>query len=127
MNAGVACAIGSAVRLGNQMSKRTEFPKSVKLKRFEYAKGRCETCTQKIVGTAQYDHVVPDAVGGAADFDNCRVQCVRCHRVKTSTKDVPEISRSTRIYEKRAGVRKTSRGFQRHPEGYDPWSRTWRD
>lgn len=86
---------------------RAEFTKATKLARFEHAKGCCETCGNKIITTAEYDHFVPAAIGGANEFDNCRVLCVKCHRLKTSTIDVPQISKSVRIAEKRAGVRKT--------------------
>jgi 5-methylcytosine-specific restriction endonuclease McrA len=91
---------------------RAEFSKSTKLARFEHAQGCCETCGQKIIGTPEYDHAVPCAVGGSNEFKNCRVMCKRCHRVKTSTLDVPQIARSTRIAEKRAGVRSKRQGFR---------------
>ena len=109
------------------MSKRREFPKSIKLKRFDYAQGRCEECFQRIVGTAQYDHAVPDALGGSNDFENCRCMCVRCHRMKTDKTDVPRIAKAVRIVEKRAGLRKSGRGFQKPPPGYDSFNRRWRD
>ena len=90
---------------------RSEFSKSTKLARFEHANGHCETCHQKIVGVAEYDHAVPCAAGGTNEFDNCRVQCRRCHRVKTSKVDVPQIAKSKRIVERRAGLR-PKRGFK---------------
>lgn len=96
---------------------RAEFTKATKLARFDHAKGHCETCGQRIVGVAEYDHAVPCAVGGDNSFENCRVMCKRCHRLKTSTIDVPQISKSVRIYEKRAGVR-TKRPF---PKRAQPW------
>lgn len=89
------------------MSKRAEFSKATCIARFKHAKGCCETCGNEIVGGAEYDHAVPCAVGGTNDFDNCRCLCVRCHRIKTSKVDVPQIAKSVRIFEKRAGVRKT--------------------
>jgi 5-methylcytosine-specific restriction endonuclease McrA len=91
---------------------RAEFSKATKLARFEHAKGRCEECLQRIIGSAHYDHSLPDALGGENDFANCRCLCVRCHRAKTSDEDVPRISKAKRVYEKRAGVRRTKRPFQ---------------
>lgn len=92
------------------MSRR-EFSKATKLAAWERSGGRCECgCGQKILGTPEYDHITPAAIGGSNDLDNCRVMAKRCHRVKTS-KDVPAIAKSTRIAEKRAGVRQ-GRGFR---------------
>lgn len=106
------------------MSKRAEFSKAVKLRRFEHANGCCETCGQRITTVAEYDHATPAAIGGDNTFANCRCVCKRCHRIKTSEKDVPEISRSRRIYEKRAGVRKRG-GFSKAPTGFNTWTRQW--
>lgn len=103
---------------------RSEFSKSTKLARFEHAGGRCEECLQRIIGTAEYDHAVPDAIGGKNDFENCRCLCKKCHRLKTSETDIPRISKAKRVYEKRAGVRQKSRGFQRPPRGYSQWTRS---
>lgn len=92
------------------MSRR-EFSKGVRLQAWERSGGRCECgCGQKILGRPEYDHITPAAIGGSNDLDNCRVMAKRCHRVKTD-RDVPAIAKSTRIAEKRAGVR-TGRGFR---------------
>ena len=40
------------------------------------------------------------------------VDAKKCHRRITSEKDVPALSKSTRIYEKRIGVRKSARPFR---------------
>lgn len=102
------------------MTTRSEFSKSTKLARFKHTDGHCETCGNKVIGIPEYDHAVPCAVGGTNDFENCRVTCKRCHRVKTSKIDVPQIAKSQRVYEKRAGLRKTRRPF---PRRVDPWER----
>ena len=91
---------------------RFEFSKTTKLARFQHANGCCETCGQRIVGVAEYDHAVPCAIGGANDFENCRLLCKRCHRVKTSKTDVPQIAKTTRIVRKRAGAMPKRRGFK---------------
>jgi 5-methylcytosine-specific restriction endonuclease McrA len=65
-------------------------------------------CTARIVGTPEYDHVVPAAIGGSATLENCAVVCRGCHRLKTTVRDVPEIARSRRSHEKRIGARPAS-------------------
>jgi 5-methylcytosine-specific restriction endonuclease McrA len=99
---------------------RSEFSKSTKLAAFARSGGRCETCGYKIVREAEHDHIVPAAIGGSNDLENCRVLCKKCHSVKTSKVDVPQIAKSVRIYEKRAGVRKPRRPFQKR---VDPWGK----
>lgn len=85
---------------------RAEFSKKTKLARFEFAKGRCEECGHKIIGTAEYDHASEDYLTKDNSFENCRCLCSKCHDVKTA-KNRPAIDRTRRIYEKRAGVRST--------------------
>lgn len=83
---------------------RSEFSKATRLARFEHAGGCCEACGQKIHTRAEYDHVIEAYLGGANSFDNCRCLCQPCHRAKTQ-KSRPDIDKTRRIYEKRAGVR----------------------
>lgn len=92
------------------MSRR-EFSKATKLAAFERSGGRCECgCNQPILGTPEYDHRLEDYVGGANDIENCMVMSKRCHRLKTD-RNRPEIDKTRRIAEKRAGVRQ-GRGFR---------------
>lgn len=108
--------------------KRQEFPKSVKIDAFERSGGRCECgCGLKIIGTPHYDHFpVPAALGGPGTLENCRVLDPKHHRQITAETDVPAISKSTRIAEKRMGLRDKRRGFRKPPPGYDPWTRSMR-
>lgn len=100
--------------------KRSEFLKATKRAAFDRCNGFCELCGGKIL-TAEYDHYpVPAALGGSNELSNCRVLCKKCHRKITATVDVPAIAKSNRIWEKRAGLRKTRRPFQRRA---DPWGR----
>lgn len=87
---------------------RQEFPKSVKLAAWKRCGGICECgCGQKIIsGNVQYDHRIPDALGGDNSLENCVVMRTRCHLTKTTTRDVPAIAKAVRISEKNAGVRK---------------------
>lgn len=86
---------------------RQEFTSKTKLAAWDRCKGRCERCTAKVLGTPEYDHIVPAAVGGSNDLDNCAVLCRTCHGLKTHRTDVPEIAKTKRIKAKRAGATKS--------------------
>lgn len=110
------------------MTRRAEFPKSVKLTAWERSGGRCECgCGVKIIGTPHYDHYpIPAGIGGPGTLENCRVLDPKCHRVATLEHDTPAVKDTTRIFEKRIGAREKRRGFAKPPPGYDPWSRRMR-
>lgn len=97
---------------------RREFPASVKLAAWERCGGKCEKCLTRIIGRAEYDHVLPDALGGEPTIENCECLCSKCHRLKTSGEDVPRIAKAKRQQRKAIGAwpkpkRKIqSRGFQ---------------
>lgn len=97
---------------------RQEFSKAIKINAWQRAGGHCEMCTAKIYGGngPHYDHILPDALGGAATLDNCQVLCKTCHGGKTRDKDVPRISKARRGFEKRIRARDKRRGF-RKPAG----------
>lgn len=96
---------------------RNEFSKATKLEAFDRSRGFCEACLQSLSGRSpEYDHIIPDYLGGSNELDNCQVLCPKCHRQKTSDEDRPRIDKSRRIIEKRAGVR-TKKGWWK-PEGY---------
>jgi 5-methylcytosine-specific restriction protein A len=92
------------------MTERAEFSPKTKLLAFRRAGGCCEKCGNKIVGSrgpVQYDHIIPAAIGGSNELDNCQVLCKRpCHDLKTHKTDVPEIARSARLEKKAAGIKK---------------------
>ena len=91
------------------MTSREEFSGKVKVHAFQRANGRCDKCTARLsVGKFHYDHIVPAAVGGAADLNNCQVLCTSCHGTKTAKVDVPAIAKSERIRRKHAGAKTTS-------------------
>jgi 5-methylcytosine-specific restriction endonuclease McrA len=107
---------------GDVVKRRSEFPKSVKLAAWERCGGICECgCGRKIL-RPEYDHRLEDYVGGSSELSNCVVLDVKCHKLKTA-ESRPEIDKTRRIYEKRAGVRQ-KQGFRKPPPGYDPWRRT---
>lgn len=96
------------------MAKRQEFSDKVKLAAWQRSKGNCE-CPEcrgvlKVVGTAEYDHYpIPASLGGPGTLENCRVMSKKCHRRITAEKDIPELAKSDRIFEKRIGIRKSKR------------------
>lgn len=84
---------------------RREFPKKVKVAAYERANGRCERCTAPLrAGAVQYDHVIPDAMGGEPTLANCECVCRTCHRAKTSGTDLPQIARAKRREAKHIGA-----------------------
>jgi len=107
------------------MTNRAEFSKSVKLAAWERCGGRCECgCMLKII-TPEFDHYpVPAGIGGPGTLENCRVLDKKCHRRITSTVDVPAIAKSTRIFEKRIGLRKSRRPMPKRPKDQQ-WGRSW--
>jgi len=104
---------------------RQEFSKSVKIAAWTRCGGRCECgCGLKIIGTPEYDHYpVPASLNGPGTLDNCRVLDRKHHRQITAEKDIPEIAKSERIFEKRIGLRKSRRPMRKAPKGYDAWGR----
>ena len=84
---------------------RSEFPRKVKAAAFERAKGFCEGCGAKLAtGRIEYDHRVPDALGGEPTLDNCVVLCRACHGEKTATGDVPRIAKMKRQRDRHIGA-----------------------
>lgn len=104
---------------------RREFTAKIKLAAWERSGGHCEDCLARIIGRPEYDHRIPDALGGEPVLENCQVLCSKCHRLKTSGEDVPRIAETKRIKRKAVNawpkpVRKIqSRGFQKRFEA-DP-------
>lgn len=86
---------------------RKEFPAKVKVAAFERAKGHCEACGAYIIGRAEYDHSLPDALGGEPTLENCVCLCSKCHRQKTSTVDVPMIAKTKRVKAKAIGAKRS--------------------
>jgi 5-methylcytosine-specific restriction protein A len=92
---------------------RMEFSKRTKRDAFVRAEGNCEGCGARLtIGKYHYDHIIPDGLGGEAILDNCAVLCVACHKVKTTTKDVPLIAKTKRIQDRQKGIKKPSCGAE---------------
>lgn len=86
---------------------RREFTAKVKVAAFQRANGHCEKCGGFILAGAQYDHRIPDALGGEPTIENCEVLCSPCHRRKTSKVDVPAIAKAKRNEAKAANAKKS--------------------
>ncbi len=85
---------------------RRDFSRKVKLAAFARAAGRCEMCSGPLsVGHFDYDHRVPDALGGDPTLDNCVVACSACHDGKTAKVDLPTIARAKRREASHLGAR----------------------
>ena len=83
---------------------RQEFSKKTKLAAWSRCQGKCDSCGNKIITGAQYDHRIACALGGDNDVSNCDVLCRGCHSLKTTREDVPAIAKSRRIRTKAAGI-----------------------
>lgn len=90
---------------------RREFSKAVQRAAFIRAEGRCEgqlpdgtrcPCTLTPAKFA-YDHIVPDALGGAPILSNCQVLCTLCHAEKTGA-DVARINKAKRSWDQHHGI-----------------------
>lgn len=78
--------------------KRKEFTAKTKLLAFERCGGFCEKCKGSFNGKKpEYDHILPDALGGDNSLVNCQVLCKVCHTAKTTKQDVPAISKTKRL------------------------------
>jgi 5-methylcytosine-specific restriction protein A len=79
------------------MSRR-EFSVSVQKKAARRANGVCEGgCGLGLVnGQYNYDHDIPDGLGGEPTLENCRVLCLTCHRKKTHEQDNPRMQKADR-------------------------------
>lgn len=84
-------------------------PPRVRLRLFQRAAGRCQSCTRKINpgDSWQADHIVALVNGGANAEGNLQVLCDWCHGGKTRA-DVAEKSRTARIRAKHLGIKKRS-------------------
>lgn len=94
---------------------RTEFTRKTKQEALHRSGIRCEAagtrygfeegqrCNCSLSLGVQYDHAVPDALGGDNSLQNCLAICVQCHRFKTKN-DVKQIAKSNRQRDKASGV-----------------------
>lgn len=83
---------------------RSEFPADVRRAAWKRCKGQCEKCTAKLfVGKFQYDHRIPDGLGGLPTLENCQVLCTNCHHEKTVAEDRPVMQKADNVASKHFG------------------------
>lgn len=110
---------------------RREFPAKVKMAAYERClrdgKPHCEAegCGKLILGIPEYDHILADGLSGEPTLENCAALCGSCHRIKTSTHDVPMIAKADRIARKSRGITRAktkwpSRKFASYQRNADP-------
>lgn len=88
---------------------RDEFPQSVRKAALERSGGFCECgCgmpfTDHPKERPEYDHELPDFLGGTNDLENCKVIRRCCHLVKTRTYDNPKFSKVRREEKRRTNT-----------------------
>jgi 5-methylcytosine-specific restriction endonuclease McrA len=89
---------------------RHEFPRKIKAQAALRAQGKCERCGTRLrTGYIEYDHEIPDYMGGAATLENCVCVCRSCHAHKTAKVDAPRIAKTRRNFRKAHGIKKKSR------------------
>lgn len=89
---------------------RSEFSQRTKLEAWRKANGHCERCKKKIVAGdgPEYDHRLPDRIGGGNDIENCQVLCKACHCWKTRD-DTPAICKTRSLEKQAAKAKRKSR------------------
>jgi len=90
------------------MTRRREFPAKVKIAAFKRAADHCEGCSAPLMpGRFDYDHVIPDWMGGEPTLENCAVLCKSCHGTKTGQQDAPTIAKAKSVQRKHIGAHKS--------------------
>lgn len=89
---------------------------------FSRCGGYCEGCGARLaVGKFEYDHRLPDILGGEPTLENCQVLCSPCHAEKTAG-DIKRTRKADRQRDKHIGAMPRSR--QPLPGGRrSPWKR----
>ncbi|MGM5010012.1 HNH endonuclease signature motif containing protein [Rhizobium sp. 969_B3_N1_2] len=94
---------------------RTEFNRETRREALKRSGQKCEAsgprygleqrqrCNCSLSLGVQYDHDVPDQLGGDNSLENCRAVCVQCHKIKTRG-DIRQIRKSDRQRDKASGV-----------------------
>jgi 5-methylcytosine-specific restriction protein A len=104
---------------------RTEFSSAVRKAAWERCQGKCEACTAKLFpGRFQFDHDVPDGLGGEPVLSNCKVLCTACHGAKTVEQDRPVMQKADNIRNKHLGLGRVKAKF---PKRLDPWGKFRRE
>lgn len=95
------------------MSRR-EFSVAVQNAAYERSGGICECgCNRPFTDhpkeRPEYDHDLPDFLGGKPDLENCKVLRVDCHQAKTAKQDMPRIAKARRGEKDRKNITRIKR------------------
>ena len=101
---------------------RREFSPKIRLAAFDRAHGHCESCGVKLGPHAgvEYDHIVPAAIGGGNELENCQCLCRNCHGAKThgtAPGSNSGIAKGKRARAKHIGAERKT-GFRKAGDGY---------
>jgi hypothetical protein len=101
------------------MAKRQgEFSVKTKRERLKQSGGFCEAegplyglelgqrCNADLGRGVEFDHYIALGIGGTNDLANARAICVRCHKHKSGTNDLPKIAKTKRQSDKSKGIRR---------------------
>jgi len=113
---------------------RREFTKQTKRDALRRSEQHCEAvgfmygldvgkrCNAPLAYGVEFDHVILDANSKDNSLENCAAVCVKCHKHKTRTHDIPKAAKTLRQQDKARGIKGRSR-FPKAPPGYNPWTR----
>jgi 5-methylcytosine-specific restriction endonuclease McrA len=105
---------------------RTEFTRKTKQAALVRSGYRCEAagtrygfeagqrCNCSLSLGVQYDHNIPDQLGGDISLENCMAICVQCHKFKTRN-DIRQIRKSDRQRDKATGVIRPAQSIKSAP------------
>lgn len=117
------------------MADRREFTKETKRLALKRSTGLCEAstamygitdgrrCNAPLAYGVEFDHVVLDANSKDNSLENCAAVCLKCHKHKTRTHDIPMAAKTVRMQDKLGfGIRKraTMAGSRN-----SPWKKTF--
>lgn len=86
---------------------RREFSKQVRREARQRANGHCEGAgcgCVLTVGKFDYDHIIPDWMGGEPILTNCQILCDPCHKEKTR-QDAADRAKAQRREDAHHGIR----------------------
>ena len=104
--------------LGGFFVSRREFTKQTKRDALRRSEQQCEAvgsmyglevgkrCNAPLAYGVEFDHVILDANSKDNSLENCAAVCVKCHKHKTRTHDIPKAAKTLRQQDKALGIRK---------------------
>lgn len=114
---------------------RHEFSKPTKREALRRSGGLCEAvgsmygldeghrCSAPLGYGVEFDHVILDANSKDNSLENCAAVCVKCHKHKTRTHDIPKAAKTQRQQDDHRGISKKPSRFPKPPAGYNYWTR----